>query len=96
MMRLSYLPAAVGKVELRQYVEGSMQIPGFRITWTSTAVTFSQDGNPAYMFSRNTVTMIAQDGTPTTTEGRAVTIRRRESDGQWRCSVEIWNADTGA
>ena len=85
------LPAVVGKAALRRYVQDCLQIPGFRITWTSTDATFSPDGNLAYMFSRNAVTMNAPDGTPTTTEGRAVTIWRRESDGEWRCAVDIWN-----
>jgi len=86
------LPAVVGKDALRQYVQASMQIPGFRISWTSTDVTFSPDGKLAYIFSRNAVTMNAADGTPATSEGRAVTIWRRESDGQWRCAVDIWNS----
>jgi ketosteroid isomerase-like protein len=90
------LPSVVGKAALRQYVEGSMQIPGFRITWESKDVTFSPDGQLAYMFSRNAVRMNAPDGTPTTTEGRAVTIWRRESDGEWRCAVDIWNAEATA
>jgi ketosteroid isomerase-like protein len=86
-------PAVAGKAALRQYVESSMQIPGFRITWTTTDVALSLDGNLAYMFSQNAVTMNAPDGTPTTTEGRAVTIWRREPDGEWRCAVDIWNAE---
>jgi ketosteroid isomerase-like protein len=86
------LPAVIGKTALRQYVEASMQIPGFRITWTSTDVTFSPDGNLAYVFSQNAVTMNAPDGAPFTTEGRAVTIWRRELDGEWRCAVDVWNA----
>jgi ketosteroid isomerase-like protein len=90
------LPAVVGKVALREYVLSSMQISGFKITWTSTDVTFSPDGNLAYLFSRNAVSMDAPDGTPTTTEGRAVTIWRRESDGEWRCAVDIWNAEPAA
>jgi ketosteroid isomerase-like protein len=90
------LPAVVGKAALRQYVEGSMQIPGFRITWESKDVMLSPDGQLAYMFSRNAVTVNAPDGTPVTTEGRAVTIWRRESDGEWRCAVDIWNADPAA
>jgi ketosteroid isomerase-like protein len=90
------LPPVIGKVALRQYVEGSMQIPGFRITWESKDVTLSPDGQLAYMFSRNAVTMNTQDGTPITTEGRAVTIWRRESDGEWRCAVDIWNAEPAA
>jgi len=86
------LPAVIGKTALRQYVEASMQIPGFKITWTSTDVTFSPDGNLAYMFSQNAVTMNSPDGSLVTTEGRAVTIWRRELDGEWRCAVDIWNA----
>ena len=86
------LPAVAGKEALRQYVQGSMQIPGFRITWTSTDVSFSPDGNLAYLFSQNAVTMNTPEGTPSTTAGRAVTIWRRESDGEWRCAVDIWNA----
>jgi uncharacterized protein (TIGR02246 family) len=90
------LPPLIGKAALRRYVEDSMQIPGFRITWSSTDVTFSPDGNLAYMFSQNAVTMNAPDGQPTTTEGRAVTIWRREHDGAWRCAVDIWNAGPAA
>ena len=90
------LPAVVGKVALRQYVLSSMQLSGFKITWTSTDATFSPDGNLAYLFSRNAVSMDAPDGTPSTTEGRAVTIWRRESDGEWRCAVDIWNAESAA
>lgn len=86
------LPVVIGKDALRSYVQDSMQIPGFRISWTSTDVTFSPDGNLAYMFSQNAVTMDAPDGTLATTEGRAVTIWRRESDGEWRCAVDIWNS----
>jgi len=90
------LPPVIGKGLLRQYVEASMQIPGFRITWTSTDVTFSPDGNLAYMFGQNAVTMNAPDGSPVTTEGRAVTIWRRELDGEWRCAVDVWNAGPAA
>lgn len=85
------LPAVAGKAALREYVQGSLQIPGFRITWTSADVTFSPDRNLAYLFSRNEVTLNAPDGTPITTVGRAVTIWRREDDGEWRCAVDIWN-----
>ncbi len=86
------LPAVIGKNALREYVQRSMDIPGFGISWTTTDVTLSADGTLAYMFSRNAVTMNAPDGTLATTEGRAVTIWRRESDGEWRCAVDIWNA----
>ena len=90
------LPAVIGKTALREYIQGSLQIPGFNITWSSTDVAFSPDGNLAYMLSENSVTMNGADGKPATTTGRAVTIWRRESDGEWRCAVDIWNAPPAA
>lgn len=86
------LPAVIGKTALRGYVQASIDIPGFNISWASTDVKFSPDGNLAYMFSNNAVTMNGSDGMPVTTEGRAITIWRREPDGEWRCVVDIWNA----
>ena len=90
------LPAVIGKPALREYIQGSLQIPGFSITWSSPDVAFSPDGNLAYMFSENSVTMNGADGNPATTAGRAVTIWRREPDGEWRCAVDIWNAAPAA
>ena len=87
------MPPVIGKAALRDYVQASMQIPGFQISWTSTEVTFSPDRNLGYMFSQNAVTMNGPDGTPVTAKGRAITIWRRESDGEWRCAVDIWNAE---
>jgi ketosteroid isomerase-like protein len=86
------LPAVIGKAALREYLKASMNIPGFSITWTSTDVTFSPDRNLAYMFSDNLIHMNAPDGTPMKIDGRAVTIWRKEPDGQWRCAVDIWNS----
>ena len=86
------LPAVIGQAALREYVQASMKIPGFRITWTSTDVTFSPDRNLAYMFGMNMVEMNGPDGTPVRIAGRAVTIWRKEADGEWRCAVDIWNA----
>jgi ketosteroid isomerase-like protein len=85
------LPAIIGKAALRRYVEDSLQIPGFKISWTSTDATVSAD--LAYVFSRNVVTFNGPDGKLVTTEGRAVTIWRREPDRKWRCVVDIWNAE---
>ena len=90
------MPAVIGKAALREYLNGSLQIPGFSITWTSTDVHLSPDGQFAYMFGRNQMTMNAPDGTLMTFAGRGVTNWRREADGAWRCVVDIWNSETPA
>jgi ketosteroid isomerase-like protein len=73
------------------YVEGALAIPGFHITWSTSEANLSPDGQLAYLLSTNVVTMTGPEGQPVTTSGRPVTVWRRESDGIWRCGVDIWH-----
>jgi len=84
-------PVAEGKAAIRAFVEASLKAPGFGIQWKSEQVGFSPDGKLATMRSTNEMTMTGPDGTPMTLKGRAVTVWRLESDGQWRCAIDIWN-----
>jgi ketosteroid isomerase-like protein len=85
------LPTFSGKAALRSYVESALTIPGFHITWVTSEASLSPDGQLAYLLSTNAVTMTGPEGQPVTTNGRAVTVWRREPDGNWRCAVDIWN-----
>ena len=87
------MPVVAGKTALRAYVQSSLSIPGFRISWSSSEARISPDGQLAYLFGRNSVTAPGPSGQLQTTYGRGVTIWRREADSQWRCAVDIWNAD---
>ena len=93
---LPHLPAIIGKAALRQYVESSLQVPGFRITWSTDEAFLSPDGQFAYLLGNNAVTMHDPTGESVTTKGRAVTIWQRGTDGEWRCAVDIWNAEPTA
>jgi len=84
-------PVIEGKAALRGFVTASQKIPGFKIHWVSEKVSFSPDGQMAYMRGTNETTLNGPDGRPMTIRGRGVTVWRRESDGQWRCVVDIWN-----
>jgi ketosteroid isomerase-like protein len=86
------LPPVQGKEALREYVLGSLEVPGFSITWSSDDAVLSPDGNLACLVGTNTVTVNAPDGHPMTIKGRVVTIWRKDPDGEWRCAVDIWNS----
>lgn len=90
------LPLVAGQTALREYVEQSFKIPGFQITWSTTEARFSPDGNLAYLVGTNSVTLNGPDGNVIQSNGRVVTIWRREGDGEWRCCVDIWNAGSAA
>jgi uncharacterized protein (TIGR02246 family) len=80
-----------GKAALRAYVEGALAMPGFHITWSTSEARLSPDGQLAYLLSTNEVTVPGPDRRLVTTRGRAVTVWRREADGEWRCALDIWN-----
>ena len=87
------MSAVIGKDALRAYVEGSLAIPGFRISWSSSDAEVSGDGTLGFVLSSNEILMDGPDGQPVINRGRAVTVWRREPDGEWRCAVDIWNAE---
>jgi ketosteroid isomerase-like protein len=84
-------PVLAGQAAIRSYVKAALDVPEFHITWSSSEATLSPDGNLAFMLSTNTVTVPGPDGKAVTIPGRAVTVWRREADGEWRCAVDIWN-----
>jgi ketosteroid isomerase-like protein len=87
------LSPVIGKAALRAYVQASLEIPGFSIRWTSSEAHVSPDGRLGYLVGENAVTLPGETGEMTTTRGRGVTIWRRDNDGEWRCAVDIWNAE---
>ena len=86
------MPSVIGKEALRGYVEGSLAIPGFRISWSSSDAEVAGDGTLGFVLSSNEISMDSPDGHPVINRGRAVTVWRRDAHGEWRCAVDIWNA----
>ncbi len=89
-------PIVEGKAAIRTFVTDSLKIPGFKIHWVSKRVSFSPDGQLAYMRGVNETSMAQADGNVVTLYGRGITVWRRERDGQWRCVVDIWNEPPAA
>ena len=83
--------AIVGKQAIREYVSKSFQIPGFGISWKTTDVAVSRVCYLAYATGTNRVTFTGTDGEPVVVEGKAVTVWRRDANGEWKCIIDIWN-----
>jgi uncharacterized protein (TIGR02246 family) len=84
-------PALVGKAAIREYVAKSLQTPGFAISWKSDRAVVSKSGDMAYATGRNRVTFLGPDGKSVTVDGKAVTVWRKQTDGSWKCVIDIWN-----
>lgn len=79
-----------GKDALRKMVGDMFNIPGFGLSWKSSDVRFSPDGNMAYMYGENLFSMNDSTGNKISIPGRGYTIWRKEA-GAWKCVVDIWN-----
>ncbi len=86
-------PPLNGKKAIREMVEGSSKIPGFKISWEPQSVSVSKSGNMAYMIEKKQITTNDSLGNPLTKFGTGVTIWRKEVDGSWKNTVEIMNDD---
>src|SRR5207248_6534692 len=89
-------PVLEGKTAIRAYVETSLKTPGFKIHWVSEKPVFSPDGKLAYMRGIDELTVPGQNGTPITLHLRGISVWRIDSDGQWRCVVDISNEEPPA
>jgi len=86
-------PAIVGKEAIRRFLQESMAIPGFSITWQPERAAVSAGGDLGYMVERNRVTFADSTGALSTHYGKAVTIWKKNAAGEWKCVVDTWNAN---
>lgn len=93
VMMSSGQPPLKGKKAIREMVEGTSKIPGFKISWEPLSVSVSKSGDMPYMIEKNQITMNDTLGKPITKFGTGVTIWRKEGDGTWKNIVEIVNDD---
>ena len=84
-------PVIEGKAAIRAYISARFEAPGFKIHWVSEKPTFSPDGKLAYMRDTDEVAVPSPNGTLMTLHLRGMTVWRIDSDGQWRCVVDISN-----
>jgi uncharacterized protein (TIGR02246 family) len=84
-------PAVAGKPAIRAFVVKSFETPGFGISWKTENVVVSRSGDFAYGTGTNRVTFTGSDGRQVAVEGKAVTVWRKQKEGDWKCVIDIWN-----
>lgn len=89
-------PIVVGTDAIRQMVAAMQAIPGFHISWTSDSAVVSPSGDFGYTYGTNRIIAPDSSGVPRTTEGRYITVWRKEPKGPWRCTFDISNEGPAA
>jgi ketosteroid isomerase-like protein len=86
-------PSLKGKQAIREMLEGTSKIPGFKISWDPKMVSVSKSGDMAYMIEETQITMNDSLGKPFTEYNKAVTVWRKEANGTWKNVIDMWNAN---
>ena len=82
-------PVLSGKQAIRQMVEKSYKMPGFRISWQPQSVEVSESGDMAYLIGNSQISFADSTGNPITIHNKAVEIWRKQRDGSWKNVVDI-------
>ncbi|GAA4017306.1 hypothetical protein GCM10022408_33570 [Hymenobacter fastidiosus] len=85
-------PSLVGKQAIRQMVEKSMNIPGFRVSWEPISVSVSESGDMAYLLEKSQITVNDSLGKPKTEYNKAISIWKKVN-GDWKNVVQMWNSN---
>lgn len=85
-------PPIKGKKAIREMVESTSKIPGFKISWEPLSVAVAKSGDIAYMIEQNQITVNDSLGIPHSEFNKSVTIWRKETDGSWKNIVDMWNS----
>ena len=86
------LPALSGKAAIREYVMGAASIPGFKISWEPESASISESGDMGYLIERNVIEMDGENGETIKIHGKVVTVWRKDSNGEWKNVVDMWNS----
>lgn len=87
------MPIATGSEAIRDVFTKMTSMPGFALQWSATKADVSASGDLGY--TTGTYQMTANDaaGKPMTEKGKYVTVWKKQSNGQWKVSDDIFNAD---
>ena len=80
-----------GKEAIRGFVRGSLEVPGFSISWEPTEAFISTSGDIGYLIEQGQMTWADTLGNLNKSIHKTVTIWKKQADGSWKCVVDTWN-----
>jgi len=85
------MPATTGVEAIRTWFAEISKTPGFSVTWTATKADVGATGDLGYTVGTYEASMGSA-----TEKGKYVTIWKKQTDGAWKVTDDIFNADAGA
>ena len=85
--------AATTKEAIRKVWKDLLDTPGLAISWKTAKVEVAQSADLAYSSGTYEVTMNDASGKPVNEHGKFLEVWKKQSDGKWKCAMDIWNSD---
>jgi ketosteroid isomerase-like protein len=82
-------PVLRGKPAIRQMVEDSYKIPGFKISWEPQSAVVSKSGDLAYLIEKSHISFSDSTGKIITQDNNGISIWSKQNDGSWKNVVDI-------
>jgi len=85
-------PAVIGRENIRSFLQSD--VDRFTMHFADEIIEVVVDGDLAVIWSNYTVTLTPRDGgEPIENNGKWLKVLKRQSDGSWKFSRNIWNSD---
>jgi ketosteroid isomerase-like protein len=85
-------PLAQGKEAIHAAMAGLEAMPGFSVTWSPSAADVGSGGDLGYTRGTYEMHVESSEG-PVTINGKYLTIWKKQADGTWMVTADMFNAD---
>ena len=87
------IPALTTKEAIRGLWQSMLGTPGFSGGWKATKVEVARSGDLGYVSGSYEFTEKDAGGKPITDKGKYLEIWKKQSDGSWKCVVDMFSSD---
>ena len=84
---------ATTKESIRNIFQKLLAIPGVSLSWKPTKVTAAESGDLAYSTGAYEMSAPDDSGKPSIDRGKYVAVWKKQADGNWKVSLDMWNTD---
>ena len=89
-------PTVSGADAIGKFVDGFLADPAFVVVFRPIDIQVSADGTMGYTLNSGDLTYTGPDKKPITEHVRDFHVWRRQADGSWKLSIDIWNPEPPA
>jgi uncharacterized protein (TIGR02246 family) len=86
-------PAAVGREAAKKVWAEYFADPSFTISWKTAHAEIAGSGDIGYTAGTYDASFKGPDGKPASEKGKYLTAWKKQADGTWKATHDMWNAD---